>query len=82
MIQSLIASLTSQPGFIDSVGSASTLAPPSFTNPQMSFSVTVNNILNHTRVNNYSGVITSPLFGQPTSWGAGRNVYFSLSSRF
>jgi hypothetical protein len=81
-IQSLIASLSSQPGFIDGGAGSAPIAQPSITNPQMSFSVTANNVLNHTRVNNVSGVITSPLFGQPTSWAAGRTIYFSLSSRF
>jgi hypothetical protein len=79
-IQSLIASLSSQPGFTE--GASGPVAQPSFTHPQMSFSVTANNVLNHTRVTSVSGVITSPLFGQPTSWAQGRNVYFSLSSRF
>jgi hypothetical protein len=80
-IQSLIASISSQPNFID--GAAGTpVAQPTFTNPQLSFSITANNVLNHTRVNNVSGVVTSPLFGQPTSWAQGRNIWFSLNSRF
>ena len=44
--------------------------------------VQVNNLLNNTRVNGYSGVITSPLFGKPTSYGAGRTIQVGLQSQF
>ncbi len=82
--QQLISSLVLQPGFIEGVGVAGAGAsqPPSLTHPQLSFSITAQNVLNHTRVNAYSGVITSPLFGKPTSWGQGRQIYFSLNTRF
>jgi len=83
-IQQLIATLSSQPGFIDGAGIAGSTAtqPPSLAHPQMSFTVSAQNVLNHTRVNSYSGVVTSPLFGKPTSWAQGRQVYFSLNTRF
>ena len=82
-IQSLIASLSLQPGFLDAAGGSGTPAvQPSLTNPVMTFSITANNLLNHTRVNSLGSVVTSPLFGQPTSWAQGRTIYFSLSSRF
>jgi len=80
-IQQLISSLSSQPGFIEGVGNGPT-QPPSLAHPQLSFSINAQNVLNHTRVNSYSGVLTSPLFGKPTSWAQGRTVYLSLNTRF
>jgi hypothetical protein len=44
--------------------------------------VRVDNVLNNTRINGYSGVITSPLFGRPTGYGAGRQIMLSLNTRF
>jgi hypothetical protein len=83
MIQSLIASLTSQPGFTDGIaGGGAPVQPPSITRPQLSFSINAQNVLNNTRVNSYSGVLTSPLFGKPTSWAQGRAIYLSLNTRF
>jgi hypothetical protein len=40
------------------------------------------NVLNHANFNNYVGVITSPLFGQPNSALDGRQMQFSFSVRF
>ena len=51
-------------------------------NPLITFNVQVQNLLNNTRVNGYSGVITSPLFGTATTWGAGRSITLSLQTRF
>jgi len=80
-IQQLIASLSSQPGFIGGTPSTPT-EPPSLLHPRITFRVNVQNLLNNTRVNGYSGVITSPVFGKPTGWGAGRSIQLSLNSSF
>ena len=80
-IQQLIASMSAQPGFIGNAPAAP-VTPPSLTNPRITFSVNVRNLFNNTRVNGYSGVITSPLFGRPTGYGSGRTIQFSLNSQF
>jgi hypothetical protein len=48
----------------------------------MSFSVNVQNLLNHANPSGYSGVLTSPFFGKPQSWSRGRTIALSLSSSF
>jgi hypothetical protein len=40
------------------------------------------NVLNHANFNNYVGVITSPLFGQPNSAQDGRQMQFKLQVHF
>jgi hypothetical protein len=40
------------------------------------------NVLNHANLNNYVGVRTSPLFGQPNSALDGRQMQFSFQARF
>jgi hypothetical protein len=95
MAQQLISQIASQPGGIEAFigNNAGRLAElggtgnnnqrqPSLRDPQFQFSVNFNNVLNHTRVNGYSGVLTSPLFGKPTSWGQGREIRFSLNTSF
>ncbi|HLQ75868.1 MAG TPA: carboxypeptidase regulatory-like domain-containing protein [Terriglobia bacterium] len=80
-----IQSLLSQPGILTVVGNASPSTPaqqPTLAHPQLTFSVSVQNLLNNTRINGYSGVITSPLFGKPTGYGNGRSIQLSLNSRF
>lgn len=57
-------------------------APPSLLHPRMTFRVQISNLLNNTRVNNYGSVLTSPLFGRPTSWGQGRSIQLSLNTQF
>ena len=42
--------------------------------------VAATNILNHTNLTGYSGVMTSPFFGDPTSAGAARKI--ELGARF
>jgi hypothetical protein len=77
--------LLSQPNLVAAAGTAapvSPTAPPSLLHPRVTFRVQVNNLLNNTRVNGYSGVITSPLFGKPTSYGAGRTIQVGLQSQF
>ena len=82
-IQSLIASISAQPGgLIGNTGTGTPSTPPSLLHPRITFRVNVNNLFNNTRVNNYSGVLTSQLFGKPTAYGAGRTIQFSLNSQF
>jgi hypothetical protein len=94
MIQQLISQIASQPGGIEAfigqnAGRLGELNPnagaqrqPSLRDPQFTFSVSAQNVLNHTRVNAYSGVLTSPFFGKPTSWNQGRMLTISLNTRF
>lgn len=80
-----IQQLLSQPGIINAAGAqgtASPTAPPSLLHPRMTFTVNVQNLLNNTRVYGYSGVITSPLFGRPTGYQAGRSITLSLNTQF
>jgi hypothetical protein len=76
--------LISQPNLV--IGNpnapAAPTTPPSLLNPLITFNVQVSNLLNNTRVNGYSGVITSPLFGRATGWGQGRSITLSLQTRF
>jgi len=80
-IQQLIIA---QPNLIGAPGAApvSPQAPPSLLHPRMTFRVQVQNLLNNTRVNGYSGVITSPLYGMATSFGAGRTITFGVNTQF
>ena len=43
------------------------------------FNIQVTNLLNNTQINGYGSVITSPFFGMPTSYGAGRSIRLSTS---
>jgi hypothetical protein len=61
---------------------ANPIAPPSLLHPRVNLRVVVNNLLNNTRVNGYSGVITSPLFGKPTGYGQGRTIQLGIQSNF
>jgi hypothetical protein len=82
-IQQLISSISSQPGLITTGGAAGPAqAPPTLAHPRITFSANIQNLLNNTRVNAYSGVITSPLFGKPTSFGAGRTIQLSVNTSF
>jgi hypothetical protein len=81
MIQQLLSSMAAQPGLAGAAPTAPT-AQPTLLNPQLTFTVRVDNVLNNTRINGYSGVITSPLFGRPTGYGAGRQIMLSLNTRF
>ena len=47
---------------------------------RVEFYVAATNILNHTNLMGYSGVMTSPFFGEPTSAGAARKI--ELGARF
>ena len=80
-IQQLLSSITAQPGIV-ATGPVAPVAQPTLANPQFTFNVSVQNLLNNTRINGYSGVLTSPLFGRPTSYMAGRTIMLSLNSRF
>jgi hypothetical protein len=81
-IQQLIASISTQPGLILGPGGAPTTQQPTLTHPRITFSFNVANLLNNTRVNGYSGAITSPLFGKPTGYGPGRSIILSINSSF
>jgi len=83
-IQQLIAQVSAQPGLLAGRLDAptTTTQQPSLMHPQTNLNVTVNNLLNNSRMTGYSGVITSPLFGQPTSYQPGRSISLSLNSRF
>jgi hypothetical protein len=83
-IQQLIASISAQPGLLlnGGLGSTSTSTQPTLLHPNTTLNVSVNNLLNNSRINGYSGVITSPLFGKPTSYQPGRSITLSLNSRF
>jgi hypothetical protein len=50
--------------------------------PKLAFNVNAQNLLNHTRVTGYSGVLTSPLFGKPLGAATGRTVMLGLSLSF
>jgi hypothetical protein len=81
-IQQLIMA---QPNLIAAPGAAaptSPQAPPSLLRPRLTFRVQVQNLLNNTRVNAYSGVITSPLYGTATSFGPGRSITFGMNTQF
>jgi hypothetical protein len=94
MVQQLIAQIASQPGGIEAFignnagriaelgGNANAQQQPSITNPRFSFNVSAQNVLNHTRVSSYSGVVTSPFFGKPTSWDSGRRLTVNMSMSF
>jgi hypothetical protein len=78
-----IQQLLSQPGLVAGLSTSSTPATqPTLLHPQTNLNVSVNNLLNNSRIIGYSGVITSPLFGQPTSYQPGRDIRFTLNSRF
>jgi hypothetical protein len=50
--------------------------------PKLQFNVSANNLLNNTQLRSYSGVLTSPLFGKPTSAAGGRTVMVGLGLLF
>ena len=50
--------------------------------PKLSFNVNAQNLLNHTRLYGYSGVLTSPLFGKPTGAQSGRTIMLGLNLSF
>ena len=82
-IQQLIAQVSAQPGLLNgNLGTTTPSTQPTLMHPNTTLNVNVNNLLNNSRINGYSGVITSPLFGQPTSYQPGRSITLSLNSRF
>ena len=83
-IQQLLQQAAAQPGLLAGRLDAPTTVTtqPTLMHPQTTLSVSVNNLLNNSRMNGYSGVITSPLFGHPTSYQPGRDIRLSLNSRF
>ena len=84
-IQQLLQQAAAQPGLLAGRLEGVPTTPvtqPTLMHPQTTISVSINNLLNNSRMNGYSGVITSPLFGHPTSYQPGRDIRFSLNSRF
>ena len=83
-IQQLIVQVSAQPGLLAGRLDAPTTPTkqPTLLHPQTTLNVSVNNLLNNSRMTGYSGVITSPLFGQPTGYQPGRDIRFTLNSRF
>jgi hypothetical protein len=49
---------------------------------RMRFQARVNNLLNHSQPRAYSGVLTSPFFGQPTGYSGGRTISLSMNLDF
>ena len=81
-IQQLILA---NPGLVGTAGTGiptTPTAPPTLLHPRVTFRVQIQNLLNNTRINGYSGVITSDFFGRPTSYGAGRSIQLSLNTQF
>ena len=81
-IQQLIIAQPNLIGAPGAVAPTAPQAPPSLLHPRVTFRVQVQNLLNNTRVNGYSGVITSPLFGTATSFGPGRTITFGVNTQF
>ena len=50
--------------------------------PRIRFQARIDNLLNRTQPRGYGSVVTSPLFGLPTGYAAGRTVDLSLSVDF
>ncbi len=46
------------------------------------FQARVSNLLNHSQPRSYNGVLTSPLFGQPTGFSGGRTIRLSMNVDF
>ena len=51
-------------------------------NKTLTFTANVNNVLNHTQPQNYSGVLTSRVYGQPTRYANGRSINLGLRFNF
>ena len=49
---------------------------------RMQIQARVNNLFKHSQPRSYNGVLTSPLFGQPTSFSGGRTIRLSLNLDF
>ena len=48
----------------------------------LEFFVQAYNLLNHLNATNFSGVLTSPFFGQPTSSGPARRLELGMRASF
>jgi len=51
-------------------------------NKTLTFTANVNNVLNHTQPQNYSGVLTSRVYGLPTRYANGRSINLGLRFNF
>lgn len=52
------------------------------TGPTLTFSVNMQNVLNHANYRNYSGVLTSPFFGRPTAANNPRQIELGVRFNF
>jgi hypothetical protein len=86
-IQQLLAQAAAQPALLNLAGlnlsaSSSSTKQPSLMHPQTILNIRVANLLNNAQSVGYSGVITSPFFGQSLGNQPGRSYIFSLNTRF
>jgi len=65
----------------DGAGDSAGFASPS-PEQRVRLQARFNNLLNHSQPRAYSGVLTSPLFGQPTGYSGGRTVSLSMNLDF
>ena len=75
------------PGIQFGPGAGGTLTVTTVTRPdqgryRMSVNVFVNNLTNRTNLMNYSGVQTSPFYGQPTMAQGARRIQASMNLQF
>jgi hypothetical protein len=83
----LLAQAAAQPALLNLAGlnlsaSSSSTKQPSLMHPQTILNIRVANLLNNAQSVGYSGVITSPFFGQSLGNQPGRSYIFSLNTRF
>jgi len=86
-IQQLLQQAAAQPGLLNlaalnAPANSSTTKPPSLLHPQTTLNVRAANLFNNAQSVGYSGVITSPLFGQSTGYQPGRSFILTLNTRF
>ena len=75
------------PGIQFGPGAGGGLAVTTFTPPEqgryrMSINLSVNNMTNRTNLMGYSGVLTSPFYGKPTSAQGARRIQVSTNLGF
>ena len=63
-------------------GGAQQVGRVNFAGPRVTWTLTVRNLLNNTQVRSVSGIQTSPLFGKPISFAAGRTITAGLNFNF
>jgi hypothetical protein len=63
-------------------GGAIQVGRVNFVGPRITWNLTVRNLLNNAQVRSVSGIQTSPLFGKPTTFAAGRSITAGLNFNF